>query len=66
MEGFIMEESKEAREARLAYLKAWKKKNAKHLKEYRKKWNAENRDKVRASQARYWERKAAEKKANNS
>ena len=27
---------------------------------YRRKWNRENRDKVKASQERYWERKAQE------
>lgn len=27
---------------------------------YKRKWNAQNRDKVREAQARYWERKAAE------
>lgn len=27
---------------------------------YKKKWNAENRDKVRAAQERYWEKKARE------
>lgn len=27
---------------------------------YRRKWNRENRDKVKAAQERYWERKAQE------
>ena len=26
---------------------------------YKREWNARNRDKIRAAQARYWERKAA-------
>lgn len=28
--------------------------------EYKRKWQQENRDKVRAQQERYWERKAAQ------
>ena len=28
--------------------------------EYKRKWNRENRDKVRAHQEKYWERKALE------
>ena len=40
--------SKAAKDARRAYHKAW---------------NAANKDKVKAAQQRYWERKAAELKA---
>lgn len=29
--------------------------------EYKRKWNANNKDKVKAAQERYWERKAAER-----
>ena len=28
---------------------------------YKRKWNAKNKDKVRAAQARYWEKKALKK-----
>lgn len=28
--------------------------------EYKREWNRRNRDKVKAAQARYWDRKAAE------
>lgn len=31
---------------------------------YKRKWNQANRDKVRAHQARYWAKKAAEVKAD--
>lgn len=31
--------------------------------EYKREWNRRNKDKVRASQIKYWEKKALEKKA---
>lgn len=33
-------------------------------KAYKREWNRKNRDKVKAAQARYWERKAAEAAKN--
>lgn len=30
--------------------------------QYKREWNRKNKDKVKASQNRYWERKAAKKK----
>lgn len=32
-------------------------------KEYKRRWNAANKDKVKAAQQRYWERKAAAQEA---
>ena len=31
---------------------------------YKREWNRQNRDKVKAAQARYWERKAQRKEQN--
>lgn len=30
-----------------------------YYREYKRKWNKENKDRVKAAQARYWEKKAA-------
>ncbi|MBC9707242.1 MAG: hypothetical protein H9W81_20420 [Enterococcus sp.] len=59
-----MQESKEAREARLEYLKAWRKKNKKRIKEYQKQWQGENPKKLKEYQKRYWEKKIAENKVD--
>lgn len=34
--------------------------------EYKRRWNAANKDKVKAAQQRYWERKAAQNKEQNA
>lgn len=55
-----MEMSKSAATARRDYYREYRKKNAEKLKNYKKTWNAENKDKIFEHQKRYWERKAAE------
>ena len=52
---------KAAIEARRAYQREWREKNAEHLKQYNKSWSEKNRDKVRAANMRYWKKKALEK-----
>lgn len=49
-----------AKEARKAYIRAWREKNRDHLKEYQNKWRKENPEKVKQYNATYWEKKAAE------
>ena len=44
--------------ARREYRRNWRKKNAEHVKEYKRVWSASNPEKVRACNARYWNRKA--------
>lgn len=53
---------------RAEYMKAWRKKNAKHYaeyqKEYLKEWRKKNKSKVSAYQTKYWERKALKEVEN--
>lgn len=61
--------TKEAREARAQYLREYRANMTEEQKqkrrEYEKKWRKENPDKVKAIQARYWEKKAQQDKVEN-
>ena len=49
----------EAKEARRAYQRQWRKDNRTAIREYQRNWRSENTDKVREYQERYWENKIA-------
>ena len=50
--------SEEAREARNAYMREWKRNHRDKCNRYQNKWRSENPDKVAAYNREYWERKA--------
>ncbi len=48
----------EARRARSEYLKEYRRKNAARINAYNRQWRAENPDKTREYNARYWSKRA--------
>jgi hypothetical protein len=56
----MAEMSKEAKAAKRAYMREWRKKNRDKTNEYLNKWRKENPDKVKEYERKYWEKKAAE------
>ena len=54
-----------ARQARNAYFREYRAKNAEARREYQRKWRKENPEKVRAASQRYWAKKAAQMEANH-
>jgi hypothetical protein len=53
-----MELSKEAREAKNAYQREWRRRNPEKQRLYLKKWKKKNPEKWKKCQQEYWERKA--------
>lgn len=56
----MLEMTERAKEARRAYKRDWYARNAAHVRNYQRTWRRENQAKVKAADARYWERKAEE------
>lgn len=54
--------SEAAKKKRAAYMKEYRQNNKEHIREYNTRWQRENKDKVKASQVRYWEKRAKESK----
>lgn len=54
--------TEEAKIARREYAREWRKRNREALREYNRRWREDNPDKVAATTARYWQRKAEEMK----
>ena len=50
----------EARKARNAYAREYRQRNLKQIREYQRQWRADNKDKVKVNNDRYWERKSLE------
>lgn len=57
--------SEQARKARSKYQSEYKKQNHEKINAYHKKWRAENKDKVKKNNLRYWERKALKDVTDN-
>lgn len=51
------------RERRREYCRQWREKNREHLREYHREWRKNNPDKIKATTARYWNRKGEELEA---
>lgn len=47
--------------SRKEYFKKYREEHREELREYQKQWRADNKDKVDAIQARYWNKKSNEK-----
>ena len=50
----------EAKEARRAYERKWRKENKERINAYQKKWRGENSDKVKQYHENYWEKKVSQ------
>jgi hypothetical protein len=57
--------SEEAKAARRAYQREYRKKHHEHYLERMKEWRAKNKDKVRQHNINYWEKKARQLKENS-
>ncbi|MFC0905286.1 hypothetical protein ACFHWD_11370 [Clostridium sp. MT-14] len=57
--------SEEAKTARRAYQREYRKKHHEHYLERMKEWRAKNKDKVRQHNINYWEKKGRQLKENN-
>jgi YesN/AraC family two-component response regulator len=55
-----MELSNEAREAKNAYIREWKRRNREKINAYHRKWRKKNPDKIKKYNQDYWERKAGQ------
>lgn len=53
-----IEMSEAAKEARRQYYREWREKNREHYNSYLNNWKKRNKDKVRAYEAKKWERRA--------
>ena len=62
----VVEMSEAAKAAKRRYEQEWRDKNREHLREYQRAWKRANRDKTRQSDAKRWERKAAEYEAERN
>ena len=47
-----------AKQARREYQRQWREKNRKRIRQYNREWTKNNPDKVKASQARFFEKQA--------
>lgn len=55
--------TEEAKQARAAYLKEYRKKNAQRINAYQREYRKNNPDKARNWQANYWQKKAEQEAA---
>ncbi len=55
--------TEEAKQARAAYLKEYRRKNAQRINAYQREYRKNNPDKARSWQANYWQKKAEQEGA---